>query len=137
MPPPLPPDIEAAINDALKPSSAIPSRSRIWSEEEYYKDITAPPVRGPLPPLPPDVQAAVDEAFAGLAAIFANAPPSKPGRGLFSPGMIQHDLVRKRDGSIAFMPSVGTILVIKACRDVFEREEATGSTDTHDMKVGN
>jgi hypothetical protein len=49
---PLPPEIEAAIDAALKPATASVVRSRIWGEEEYWKDITAP-MPGRLPPLSP------------------------------------------------------------------------------------
>ena len=113
----LPPDIEAAIDATLKPSRSLPTRSRIWSEEEYYADITAP-MSALLPPLPPDAEAAMSKAIAVLVAIFADTPPRKAGRSVFSPGIIQHDLIRLRNGDIAFRPSVGTVLVNKAWREV-------------------
>jgi hypothetical protein len=97
-----------------------PSVTRIWNAAEYYPDITAP-MPACDPPLPPDVDAAMNQALAGLVALFANAPPCKPGRSRFSPGMIEHQLVRKRDGSIAFLPSVGAVIVSKAARCVFGR----------------
>jgi hypothetical protein len=95
-----------------------PSISRIWSEAEYYADITARPPACDAP-LASEAEAAMNKACAGLAAIFANAPPGKPGRSGLSPGMIEHQLVRKRDGELAFMPSVGWITVSKAARSVF------------------
>ena len=112
-----PPDIEAAIDAAFKPSRSLTTRSRIWSEEEYYADITAP-TPASLRPLPPDAEAAMRKAIAVLVGIFADAPPRKPGRSVLSPGIIQHDLIRLRNGDIAFRPSVCTVLVNKAWREV-------------------
>ena len=112
-----PPDIQAAIDAAFKPSRSLTTRSRIWSEEEYYADITAP-TPASLRPLPPDAEAAMRKAIAVLVGIFADAPPRKPGRSVLSPGIIQHDLIRLRNGDIAFRPSAGTVLVNKAWREV-------------------
>ena len=96
---PLPPEIEAAIDAALKPVAASVVRSRVWSEEEYWKDITTL-MSGPLPPLSPEAQAGMDEAIAALLAIFTNAPPRKPGRHPLSPGMLTYDLFRLRNGDL-------------------------------------
>jgi hypothetical protein len=98
---------------ALKPPAAIPSRSRIVSEDDYYADITALRSSTPPPPLPPDAAAQMDQAFAGLAAIFANAPPRKPGRHPLSPGMALGGVLLGTDEVIEVLRSWGTV---RCCR---------------------
>jgi len=101
-------------------SGAVKVFGRIWSEDEYYEEITAP-ISEVLPPLPPDIEAKMGQALAGLVRVFANPRPSKPGRHPLCPGMLSYDMVRKRDGSIAFLPSMGDVLVSKSLRNVSGR----------------